>query len=343
MTGHPPGYILRPDRTGVWRGMRMIRIRNYIRQALQAAVLGVLPAAAVLLPATAMAGPAVTPLVGTEWLRQHLGDPQLRILDIRSGNAGAAAFEAAHIPGALRSEYPGDWHTQRNGVPWALPEVADLELGLSVLGIGPDTTVVVVPAGTDATDLGGATWIYWVLTHLGHDAVAVLDGGYAAWAADPANPTESGPGTPPEMAVFTAQVRPEILISTADMKARLGNPGDVVIDARSPDQYAGTGRSGLATRPGHIPGALNLDNATLFDSATHRLKPKEALAALFPAAASEPGRTAIFYCNAGHWSSIEWFAFHQLLGHRNSILYADSMAGWTRDATAPLVTGPEPR
>ena len=103
--------------------------------------------------AGAVAGPAVTPLVTTNWLAQNTIAEGLVVLDIRS----KADFEASHIPGALQTDYPGNWRTTRDEVPWVLPEIADLEAFLSSLGIGAGISVVVVPAGTGSTELGGAT------------------------------------------------------------------------------------------------------------------------------------------------------------------------------------------
>src|SRR5690554_5788085 len=105
-------------------------------------------AAAVLAAPAASAGPAVTPLVSTEWLAANLDAEGLRIIDIRAG----APFAAGHIPGAIQTDYPGSWRTERAGNTWALPAAAQLEPFLGGIGIGNDTSVVVVPAGTNSTE-----------------------------------------------------------------------------------------------------------------------------------------------------------------------------------------------
>ena len=112
-----------------------------------------------LASSVAWAGPAVTPLVTTDWLEEHLGAEDLLILDIRS----LSEFEQAQIPGSQHTAYPGDWNTERDGIPARIPLTADLEAYLSSIGIGPDVSVVVVPADTNSTEIGGATWIYWML------------------------------------------------------------------------------------------------------------------------------------------------------------------------------------
>lgn len=287
------------------------------------------------LPSSAAAGPAVTPLVSTDWLQSHLGDEGLAVIDYRA----AGAFAEAHIPGSLQTNYPGAWRATRDDVPWSIPETADLESFLSGLGIEGETSVVVVPAGTGATELGGATWIYWVLKYLGHDAVAVLDGGFAAWTAE-GRETVSGDAPPPTQVAFVADLRPGILATTDYVAERLG--GDtVIVDARPPSQYTGESQSGLVTRAGHIPGAISLDNALLFDAGRGRLKPVDALEALLPDVLADRSAEVIAYCNTGHWSSINWFVLHEVLGFENTRLYEGSMAAWTR-TDLPVVTGPDP-
>lgn len=282
----------------------------------------------------AIAGPAATPLVSTEWLSQNLGAAGLRVIDIRSGEGAPAAFEAAHIPGSIRADYPGAWRNR----DWSLPEVSALEAYLSSLGVGADTTVVVVPAGTGSSELGGATWIYWVLKYLGHDQVAILDGGWNAWQADAAAPKEAGPAAAPAAATFTASLRPDLLILT-DGVARELNSDTVIVDARPQDQYEGTTKSSLVARAGHIPGAISLDNARFYDAAANRLKPLAALEQELPPQLGDRNTRVISYCNTGHWSSIDWFVLHELLGFKNTTLYAGSMAAWAAREDLPVETG----
>lgn len=299
-------------------------------------VFAVAVAAAVAATQPAAAGPEVTPLISTEWLEANLDEDGLVVLDIR----GEATFADAHVPGALRTDYPGAWRTTRDDVPWVLPEIADLEAFLSGLGIGGDTSVVVVPAGTDATELGGVTWIYWVLKYLGHDAVAILDGGWNAWQGE-GRPAESGPSPEPVAAAFVAAPRPEILATTDYVAERVGTDV-VIVDARPPSQYDGRVMSSLVTRAGHIPGAISLDNALFYDAAAGRLKPREELEALLPPELADRSAAVISYCNTGHWSSIDWFVLSEILGFENVRLYEGSMAAWSRRADLPVVAGPDP-
>jgi thiosulfate/3-mercaptopyruvate sulfurtransferase len=286
--------------------------------------------------AAGAAGPVVTPLVSTAWLEANIGADNLVVLDIRS----ASDFTAAHIPGSEQTDYPGAWRTTRDDVPWVLPVIADLEAYLSGIGIGNEVSVVVVPAGTGSTEIGGATWIYWVLKYLGHDEVAILDGGWNAWQGE-ARPTAAGPPERPEPRSFTAAPRSEILADTDYVAARLATD-TVIVDARAPSQYAGTTMSSLVTRAGHIPGAISLDNALFYDAAANRLKLRDQLEAQLPLQLADRTVAVISYCNTGHWGSIDWFVLHELLGFADVRLYEGSMAAWSRRADLPLVTGPDP-
>jgi thiosulfate/3-mercaptopyruvate sulfurtransferase len=274
-----------------------------------------------------------SPLVSAEWLAGALDRPDLVVVDMRV----AEAFAAAHIPGSVNSAYPGRWRTERDGVPWVLPAVPDLEDYLSGLGVGNDKTVVLVPEGKDATELGVATWPYWVLKYLGHDDVAILDGGWKAWQAA-ARPVASG-ASAPEPAAFLADPRPEILISTEQVAGKLGTDA-AIVDARPPGEHRGESKSGFVVRAGRIPGAVNIPTADLFDADAGRLKSREELAAIVSPVLADPDQEVIAYCNTGHWSSLDWLVLHELLGYANAVLYEESAAGWTRHPDLPVETGP---
>ena len=160
-----------------------------VRRAFAAAVLLVVAVAA--MPASAG---AAEPLVSAEWLKGHLSDPAVVVLDVRSSidGGGAEAYARAHIPGAVHSDYDkAGWRVTRNGVPLMLPSAAELEKLIGETGIDEDSHVVIVPAGVSATDFGAAARVYWTLKIAGHPSVSILDGGFAAWQAA-AYPVESG-------------------------------------------------------------------------------------------------------------------------------------------------------
>lgn len=277
---------------------------------------------------------AAEPLVSTEWLSAKLGAKDVIVVDLRTKVGGASKddYLKAHIPGAQWSDYPGAWRTERDGVKGAVPSVEKLEAHLSELGVAEGRTVVLVPVGKGATDLGVATRIYWTLKYLGHDEVSILDGGWKAWL-EAGLPTEAGEVTPTGD-MFVAEPRPEYLIDTAQAAQSL-NTGVTFLDARPEAQYRGKEKSGDVARFGRIPGAASLDQNLFYDGARERLKPLAELKAAVPAALA-PDAPIVSYCNTGHWASINWFVLHELLGYQDVRLYADSMAGWTLDPERPV-------
>ncbi len=136
--------------------------------------------------AGALRADAAESLISAEALKEKLGTPNLVVLDIRSVIDGGSAetYAKSHIPGAVHSDYDkAGWRVTRNGLPFMLPSVPQLEKLIGELGIDEDSYVVVVPAGVSATDFGSATRIYWTLKVAGISNLSILDGGIAAWTA----------------------------------------------------------------------------------------------------------------------------------------------------------------
>ena len=143
-------------------------------------------AAAVL----ALAAPALAerltdqPLVDSAWLQSHLGNESLVILDVRDAVEKVYAYDAAHIPGAIKAPYStSGWREELQGVPGQFPGVEKAAALVGSFGVDNDEHVVIVPNGTDSSEFGAATRIYWTFKVLGHDAVSILDGGARAWEA----------------------------------------------------------------------------------------------------------------------------------------------------------------
>jgi thiosulfate/3-mercaptopyruvate sulfurtransferase len=297
-------------------------------------------AAAAALVAFALAAPAraetAPPLVTTSWLKQHLADPDVFVLDIRSAidGGGVEAYQKGHIPGAIHSDYDkAGWRVTRGGVPFMLPTVAELEKLIGELGIDEDTHVIVVPAGVHYTDFGSATRTYWTLKVAGVSRVSILDGGYAAWVAEK-NETESGPSKPSPR-IFTASLNKALIAEAADVQKIGQSGGATLIDSRPASYFAGLQKAPAVKAYGHIPGAVNVDSATFYDAAANRLKPRAELASI---AATLPAGPAVAYCNTGHWASTDWFVLSEILGRKDTRLYYGSMVDWTSDAGRALVS-----
>jgi thiosulfate/3-mercaptopyruvate sulfurtransferase len=278
-----------------------------------------------------------TPLVSTGWLKQHLNDPDLLVLDVRSAidGGGAEAFAKGHIPGAVHTDYDrAGWRVTRNGVPFMLPTIAELEKLIGETGIDEDTHVVVVPAGVHVTDFGSAARTYWTLKVAGVANVSILDGGYAAWATEQ-NRIETG-AVKAAPKIFTATLNKSLFVDAREVEAIEHGGGATLVDARPATFFAGKEKAPAAQAYGHIPGAVNLDSATFYDARANRLKPPAALAAL--AATAVPVGPTVTYCNTGHWAATDWFVLSEILGRKDVKLYYGSMVDWTSDASRPLAS-----
>ncbi len=282
----------------------------------------------------------LSPLVDVGWVKANADREDVVLLDIRNKIDGGSAktFAAGHIPGALYTNYlEAGWRTKVDGVIGQTPKVEQLEALIGNLGIDNESTVVVIPAGVSSTDFGSAARIYWTFNYLGHDKVAILDGGHRAWTADPSNPVETGAHEAPEPKIFEASLRPELLVDSAAVEAALNDDGTVLLDGRPDDQFRGKAKHDAARVPGHIPGATQFDQGNTFDEETGKLIDVAKLETLLPPGLSENDDNEVLsYCNTGHWASVNWFVLSEVLGKKNVKLYDGSMVDWTKDPNRPI-------
>ncbi len=178
--------------------------------------------AAILLAWPSGAG-ASEPLLPVDALKAKLGEPDLVVVDIRSVMDGGSVetYAKGHIPGAVHSDYDkAGWRVTRNGLPFMLPTVPQLEKLIGELGIDEDSTVVVVPAGVSVTDFGAAARIYWTLKVAGVSKLSILDGGMAAWTAAKL-PVGTGIVTPSPR-IFTATLDKSMIVDASDVEKIVG-------------------------------------------------------------------------------------------------------------------------
>ncbi|WP_192034553.1 sulfurtransferase [Halomonas sp. YLGW01] len=281
----------------------------------------------------------ITPLVQADWLADRLGDDDLVVLDVRSSidNGGdRASFESAHIPGSIYSSYTGDgWRESRDGVTGLLPPVSRMERLIGGLGIDNDDSVVIVPAGTGATDFGSAARVYWTFKVLGHDAVGILDGGFAGWQQQ-GQEVASGPSEPGDIADFQASLREDLIATTEEVEAARDGQAQLV-DARPEDYFRGENQSPAASAPGTIPGAKNLPHASLLtdrDSAFYL--DTAGLQSRINGAELASDVQTVAFCNTGHWAATDWFVLSEVAGFDDVALYDGSMSEWTSDDSRPV-------
>jgi len=277
----------------------------------------------------------ITTLISTQKLADHQQDPTWVIIDCRFSlddtERGRQDYEHAHIPGAIYAHLDQD--LSGNIVPGKtgrhpLPDVEAMATRLGNWGIGPGVQVVAYD------DAGGAiaARIWWLLVWLGHDAVAVLDGGWLHWMRENRDTQRGIDSRPPQK--FIPRERPEMWVTAADVERILQDPNGRLIDSRTLDRYRGQNET-LDPVAGHIPGAIclpypvNLDEKGLFLL-------KDQLQSRFTNTLEEtPPEAAVFYCGSGVTAA------HNLLamaygGLGLGRLYAGSWSEWITDSRRPV-------
>ena len=282
-------------------------------------------------PAAALAE-APGPLVGPEWVAEHACDEGVVVLDLR---ASARAFQRGHIACSVHSSFFADgWRAARDGVPAMLPEPAALAALVGGLGIGNDDRVVVVGPGGDALAATVATRVYWTFKVLGHDALSILDGGFAAFRADSSLPLDKGPAAERPPRDFAAAWRPGMVATAADVAAA-GEAGVALVDSRASDYFVGVNKARIAARAGTLPGAANVPIAWL-TTPDGRFQDRDTLDLIARSAPLDGETPAIAFCNAGQMASLDWFVAHELLGNDRVRVYDGSLAEWTADPARPV-------
>ena len=181
-----------------------------------------------------------------------------------------------------------------------------------------------------------ASRLWWMLRYLGHEAVALLDGGWAKWMRE-GRPTHKGDETRPP-ATFVAVPRPELRVNVDDVASRLHDPNTLLVDARAPERYEG--RSEPIDRvAGHIPGAANHHyKSNVSDDGT--LLPRDTLREEFSRllAGREPAQ-AVMYCGSGITACHNLLAMEHA-GLSGARLYPGSWSEWSADPSRPIEKGP---
>jgi thiosulfate/3-mercaptopyruvate sulfurtransferase len=278
-----------------------------------------------------------TTLVGADDLLAHLSEPHWRLFDCRFSlqdtAAGAAAYAAAHIPGACYLDLDRDLSgavTARSG-RHPLPAAETLAARLGELGVGAADQIVVYD---DSAGLF-ASRAWWLVRALGHHAVAVLDGGLAAWRqiGGPltAEVTKRAPRPPLEV---TAPIE---ALSADDVARGLAAGRLTLFDVRAAERYAGRVEP-LDPVAGHVPGARNLPHDRALDGGG-RFHDAATLWALFAAqlGGTDPGSVA-FMCGSGVTACHSLLAM-EVAGLPGARLYAGSWSEWCRDPARPVATG----
>jgi thiosulfate/3-mercaptopyruvate sulfurtransferase len=277
-----------------------------------------------------------TTLISAQDLAVRLADPGVVLFDCRHDlikpDAGAQAYAQSHIPGARFAHSDHDLagpKTGRNG-RHPLPEVQAFAAWLGRMGVDRGKQVIAYDSAGGAS----ATRLWWMLRWLGHDAVAVLDGGWEAWVQS------GGPTTAELPRIVATAFRPDPRAMWVDadyIGARLNDPSVVVVDARSAERYRGEVEP-IDPVAGHIPGARNRlykDNL----EASGRFKPATQLREEFLRllAGAKPEQV-VHQCGSGVSACHNLLAM-EIAGLPGGKLYPGSWSEWCADPARPVARG----
>lgn len=259
--------------------------------------------------------------------------------DLGNLDAGRLAYEQGHVPGAFYLDHERQLSGLKTGGNGRhpLPPLSEFAALMRVHGLTPATQVVVYDGGNSMF----AAHLWWMLRWLGHDKVAVLDGGWQAWleaGGQVQTQVNQAPGQTgaPQAAVGELKAAMPMVDAKA-VEANLLQPQFMVLDARASNRFRGETEP-MDPVAGHIPGALNRPN-TLNVLTDGRFKSPVELRAEFEAVLNGAAPSAVVHqCGSGITACHNLFAM-ELAGLQGSALYPGSWSEWCSDPTRPVAKG----
>ncbi|MFP4417492.1 MAG: sulfurtransferase [Chitinispirillaceae bacterium] len=276
--------------------------------------------------------------VSCSWLADRLREQSLLVLD---SQPDVHDYILRHIPGAIYFN-----EKLLRVVEKQLPTGYISPTGMNELlqrsGISSEQAVVVY------TDKGGyskagdgleQTMMAYTLARFGHPQVYLLDGGMREWIRQELPLTKEMPIA--SVSSYESRIRDTLFVDYQQFKAVKDDDNVTVIDVRPPDIYQGYG---MWSKPGHIPGALNLPWVQLMNVHNSRLvADDETLSSIVKRLDLNLDRRIIFYCGTGREATAAFCVFKWYLGFPEVALYEGSFTEWTLFPDNPTVTGANPR
>jgi thiosulfate/3-mercaptopyruvate sulfurtransferase len=270
-------------------------------------------------------------LVDTEWVAQHVDDPQVRIIE---ADEDPLLYEAiGHIKNAVKL----DWHSDvQDPVQRDFVNKQDFEALMRRYGVSNDTTVVFYGDKNNWY----AAYSFWLFRLYGHQSVKLMNGGRVKWEAEN-RPYTKEVSTFPATSYTAKEPDLSIRAFRRQVEAELDKGAPALVDVRSNDEYTGKllhmvnyPQEG-AQRGGHIPGARNIPWGTAAN-ADGTFKSAEELKQIYGNQDITPDKDVITYCRIGERSAHTWFALTQLLGYPNVRNYDGSWTEWGNLVGAPI-------
>lgn len=270
-------------------------------------------------------------LIEPEALQAMLADAQLLVVDLSK----AATYAQLHIPGAMHMEY-SILNSGTQPAPGLLPPEERLAKIAGMLQLDEMSRIVAY----DDEGSGRAARLAWTLHYLGYESVQVLDGGLHAWNNE-GHPVDNQPVLPDITATLPLAARnPSVLADDTYILEHLDDESVALLDARTPEEYAGT--KVRAARGGHIPGAVNLNWLDTMDKNRNlRLKSPDILNDALRTLGIRIEQEVITYCQSHHRSAHTWLMLKSL-GFPRVRGYAGSWSEWGNHPDTPVTTGTSP-
>jgi thiosulfate/3-mercaptopyruvate sulfurtransferase len=278
-------------------------------------------------------------LVDASTLLAGIEGPDLRLFDCRFSladpEAGRRAYAEGHLPRAAYADLEAHLSSPigPNTGRHPLPDPARLAAWLGDCGVSATTRVVVY----DDAGGGFAVRLWWLLRWIGHDRVALLDGGLQAWIAAGGAPTQEVHRHEP--AELNAKPDDTRWVTTEALAADLTTGRMTLIDARAPERFRGE-REPIDPVAGHIPGAINLPLTDNLDADGRFLCPDRLRERFTRSIGQAPPSSVVHSCGSGVNACHNLLAM-ELAGLHGSRLYAGSWSEWIRSPERPVATGPD--
>ncbi|MDZ8237346.1 MAG: sulfurtransferase [Nostoc sp. ChiQUE01a] len=263
-------------------------------------------------------------VVSPAWLFEHLEDPQVVIVDCRFSLAdpqlGQQQYETSHIKGSYYLDLNQDLSSPvgKHGGRHPLPNPNDIANKFASIGVNYQKTLVVA---YDDSRFAFAARLWWLLRYLGHEQVAVLDGGFSGWQKADYPITDVIPQ--PRMATFVPQVQTEKFVDIAAVKSHKDRPDVVLVDSRESDRYRGE-REPIDKIAGHIPGAVNYPWQEVTDSSGYLLPQTEQRRRWEKL---QTAKEILVYCGSGVTACVNLLSL-ELADISKGKLYAGSWSDW---------------
>lgn len=276
------------------------------------------------------------PLVSTAWLADHLGAPDVRLIDAswyfpQEDKDPLEQFRLAHIPGAVFFDID-EISDDSSGLPHMLPSPVKFASRVRKLGLGDGSRMVIY----DQLGLRSAARVWWTFRAMGHEDVVVLDGGLPKWIAE-GRPITDGPPQPRERH-FTVRYSNDLVRDLGQVKRALASGKEQLVDARPAGRFTGETpepREGL--RGGHMPGAFNVPASEIL-APDGTVKSVEQLKAIFEKSGVDLNRPIITTCGSGITAAMLSLALARI-GKDRVPVYDGSWTEWGGRQDTDVVTG----